>query len=62
MIKKWKTLSVDEEIYNDVSKKQSELILLNGGKYIQIGLVAEAAIIAGMGKVVLKDGKVDIKE
>lgn len=56
MKKQWKSLSVDEKIYNLVSQKQAELVMVNGGKHIQIGLVAEMAILGGIDRVVLKDG------
>jgi len=57
MKKQWRTLSVDEKFYDLVSKKQAELTLLNNGKHIQIGMVAEAAIIIGISNVKLEDVK-----
>jgi len=48
----YKTLSVDKRIYNFVQEKRQELIKINNGNNVEIGLVAEIAILEGLDKVV----------
>jgi len=62
MVKKWRSISIDEKIYVLVAELQQKLIKENNNEHIQIGIVAEAIILAGIDKVILKNGKVDVKE
>ena len=62
MTKKWRSISIDEKIYVLVAELQQKLIKENNNEHIQIGIVAEAIILAGIDKVILKNGKVDVKE
>lgn len=60
--KKWKSLSVDEEIYNMISELQAKFTLENNGVPVRISDITESAILAGIDKVELINGKVDIKK
>lgn len=62
MVKKWRSISIDEKIYAMVSEKHQSLIKENGNEYIQIGIVAEAIILAGIDKIELRNGIIDVKE
>lgn len=52
MKKEWKSISIDKEIYKKIKSKQDELIKINDGDYVEIGKVAEIAILEGLDKVV----------
>jgi len=62
MSKDWKSISIDKKLYVLIVEKQQKLIKENNNEHIQIGIVAEAIILAGIDKVILKNGKVDVKE
>lgn len=53
--KQWKTLSVDEEIYNIVEEKRKKLVIENGGDNVQISYVTEMAILEGISNVTLNE-------
>jgi len=55
MVKEWRTLSVDKEIYKLVKAKQNELIYKNDGHNVELSYVTEAAILRGIDKVHLND-------
>jgi len=52
MKKEWKTISVDKRTYNLVQEKRQELIKINNGNNVEIGTVAEIAILEGLDKVI----------
>lgn len=55
MKKEWKTISIDKGVYNLLKDKQSELIKENNDNYVELGYVAEVAIVSGISYVTLPE-------
>ncbi len=48
--KEWKTVSIDKEVYNRLKIIQQEVMNSKGGDYVELGYVAESAILLSIDK------------
>lgn len=53
MVKKYKSISINEDVYLIVKDKQEELRKRNNGNYVEVSYVAETAILEGIDKVTI---------
>ncbi len=52
---KYKTISIEKEIYKLVKEKQSELMVKNDGNYVELSYIAGSAVLLGIDKVDLPE-------